>query len=131
MPRPPRGWNDEDRELHRIAVALLRKRYRKGRHTVAAALRTSGGKVYTGVCVDGLHSPCAEPIALGAAIVAGAPTFRTIVAVNRAGVLPPCGNCRQMLIDYAPALEVLVQGGSHPRKVRASELLPFPYRTFS
>lgn len=39
-------------------------------------------------------------------------------------ILPPCGNCRQMLADYAPECEVLLPGG---QTKKAKDLLPFAY----
>lgn len=126
----PRPWSNADLALFARAREVLDQRYRPHRHTVAAALRTSRGKVYTGVCLDGLHSPCAETIAFGSAVMDGDPTIQTIVAVSGKGVLSPCGNCRQMLIDYAPEAEVLVQDGRRRLRVRASDLLPFAFHTF-
>jgi len=79
--------------------------------------------------------PCAEPVALGAAISAGEQGLLAIVAVGGFDapgyVLNPCGNCRQMMIDYAPDMLVIVgdEHGAH-FKVRARDLLPFAYRHF-
>ena len=105
----------EDRELVRAAVDLLRRRYRRERHTVAAALRTRSGRIYVGVNVFAIHGPCAEPVALGAAITAGDPRAAVMVAVCRRGrsypILSPCGNCRQLLFDYAPRAHFLMADG--------------------
>lgn len=124
------AWGNEERALLALATEVLRRHYRPHRHTVACALVAGSGKVYTGVCMDGLHSPCAETIAFGCAKMAGETTILRIVAVNREGVIPPCGNCRQMLIDYAPRAEVLVKGGRPGVKLSAEELLPYAFRTF-
>lgn len=130
MPLKTRAWNEKEQQLYFEAMALLRRRFRRGRHTVACALRTGSGAIYTGICVDGLHSPCAETIALGQALVNGEREVRAIVAVNRWGVIPPCGNCRQMLLDYVPQASVMVRGPAKSVAVRADDLLPFPFRTF-
>ena len=55
--------------------------------------------------------------------------FDTIVAVNEKyvnSVIPPCGNCRQMLLEYCPDIKVILndENGSLI-KVKARELLPF------
>jgi cytidine deaminase len=41
-------------------------------------------------------------------------------------VLSPCGNCRQMLFEYAPACMVILQVDGQYQKVRIGDLLPFP-----
>lgn len=103
-----------------------------GLHTVGAAVRCGSGRVYTGVNLYALHGACAEQVALGAAITQGERVFETIAAVRgEAGeeLLPPCGNCRQILCDYAPDCRVILDTGNGPEKVRAGALLPFAYRT--
>ena len=74
-------------------------------HTVGSAVRCKNGNIYIGVNVSSLHGACAEQIAIGAAITNGEREFECIVAVRGEygeEILPPCGNCRQMLLDYAP-----------------------------
>jgi cytidine deaminase len=41
--------------------------------------------------------------------------------------MPPCGRCRQVLLDYFPAIEVIVGSGDSLRTVSISELLPESY----
>ena len=125
----------EDRALVRAAAGLLRRRYLAERHTVAAAVRTRSGAVFLGVNVGGIHTPCAEPVAIGAAITAGDPRLETMVAVHREGrsypVLAPCGTCRQLLFDYAPRAHVLVPvGAAGVRRLRADAALPAAYSSF-
>ena len=60
----------------------------------------------------------------------GAREFDCIVAVRggeRGEIMPPSGNCRQILGDYMPDCWVIVEDEEGPCKVRAKELLPFPY----
>lgn len=114
--------------------------YRYGFHTVAAAVRARDGRVFTAVNLDatvGRMSVCAEPIALGAAIMAGARGFECIAAVRkpRPGELPaeiavvsPCGGCRELLCDHARDINVIVPGETAPRRVALRDLLPLPYR---
>lgn len=97
-------------------------------HTVGAALRTKEGKVYVGVNVYSVHGACAELVALGAAITAG-----ERVREDRRGergerrAHAPCGNCRQMLSDYAPDCWVVIQEEGNLRKVPAKSLIPHSY----
>lgn len=100
-------------------------------HTVGAALRCKDGTVYTGVNCDGNHGSCAEYITMGMAISAGQREFDTIVAVHEDApnhVLPPCGNCRQMLIEYCPDIKVILNNDNYELvKVGIRDLLPFAY----
>ena len=62
--------------------------------SVAAALITDQGNVYTGVCIDTPCSMgfCAEHAAIAAMITAGESRIEKIVAVNdEAGIVAPCG----------------------------------------
>jgi cytidine deaminase len=124
-----------DKSLIRAATETLIRCYRDKRHTVAAAVRCASGLVYTGVNIDSCgYGPCAEPIAIGAAITAGERDIDSVVAVCRRGdqydVLSPCGNCRQMLVDYAPDAIVIFRIGNEVKKARAADLLPGSYVGF-
>ena len=122
----------EDLELIQAAREAIGRNY-DGVHfnfTVGAAVRCGDGSVYTGVNVYSIHGACAEQVALGAALTVGEREFTDIVAVRGpegAELLPPCGNCRQLLSDYAPGCQVIVPTPAGPRKVPAKELLPFAY----
>ena len=119
--------------LFDAAVAVLQKNYHPVRHSVGAAVLTASGNIYTGVNVESSgHGTCAEPVALGTAISCGERDFSAIVAVCRRGddyrVLSPCGNCRQMLIDYAPEADVVYAESDHAQAVtKAKNLLPGAY----
>lgn len=99
-------------------------------HTVGAAIRCKNGKVYVGVNVYSLHGACAEQVAIGTAITNGERDFDTVVAVRgKEGeeIIPPCGNCRQILHDYMPNCDVIISVDGEPKKIKAKELLPFSY----
>jgi cytidine deaminase len=122
-----------DRELIAAASAVLRRCYRKGRHTVGSAVRCPSGKIYTGVNVEACgYGPCAEPIAIGTAFSQGEQEIAAIVAVKKRGrriiVLSPCGNCRQLVLDYSPGATVLYSHSGKVLKATAAELLPGAYR---
>ena len=125
----------QDRELIESARGALRRRFRADRHTVAAAVRTKSGRVYLGLDIEGIHGPCAEPVAMGAALTDGDSELETIVAVSNGDptypVLSPCGNCRQLILDYAPKAEVIVSfPGGRLARLTAEESLPGYFRTF-
>lgn len=126
--------DSDDRALLDAAARAIRENYDHPRHTVGAAVRCSSGAVYTGVNVESCgYGPCAEPIAIGAAITAGERELEAIVAVGGpagARLLSPCGNCRQLVADYAPDAYVILERDGGPAKIRAGDLLPEPYRNF-
>lgn len=123
----------QDHELIRIALETLAKNFDDGvyNHTVGAAIRCRSGKVYTGVNCDGIHGSCAEYITMGIAISDGARDYDTIVAVHEKHlncVIPPCGNCRQMLLEYCPDIRVIVNDDEGKLvKVGIRDLLPFAW----
>ena len=121
--------SEKDLALIEAARQAIRPNYDGVRfnHTVGAALRCKNGRVYVGVNVYSIHGACAEQIALGTAITQGEREFEAVVAVvgeDGEQIIPPCGNCRQILHDYLPDCEVIL---SKEGKVRAGELLPFAY----
>lgn len=99
-------------------------------NTMAAAARARDGRIVT--AVNAYHftgGPCAELVLIGAAAAQGAYELDTIVAVGDRdrGVVPPCGRCRQVLLDYFPVLKVIVGEGDRIRTVRITDLLPESY----
>ncbi len=125
----------QDHLLIQAAIEVIAKNFRDERHTVGAAVLCSSGKIYTGVNVDSCgYGPCAEPIAIGTAISHGEREFITIVAVggwnSSYPLLPPCGNCRQLLWDYAPKAMVLLDKDGKLIKVGIGDLIPLAYRNF-
>ncbi|MFC8570993.1 cytidine deaminase family protein [Streptomyces sp. NPDC057245] len=122
--------NPVDHELVAAAAHVARTRCRGDNHTVAAAARARDGRIVT--AVNAYHftgGPCAELVVIGAAAARGAYDLVTVVAVGdrERGVVPPCGRCRQVLLDYFPGLEVIVGDGEGVRSVPVAELLPATY----
>ena len=101
-------------------------------HTVGSAVRCKNGKIYRGVNCDGKHGSCAEYIAMGTAISAGEREFDTIVAVRDKApnnIVAPCGNCRQMLIEYSPDIKVILNDDNNKMvKVDIKDLIPFAWK---
>jgi cytidine deaminase len=107
---------------------------------VAAAVRGADGRVWTGLHLGatvGRMSVCAEPVALGRALLEGSGGIAAAVAVRhpKAGeedqsiaVVSPCGACRELFLDHAPDAWVIVPGAAGPVKLPARALLALPYR---
>lgn len=120
-----------DEKLLELARELARTRFKLDAHHVFAAIRTTSGAIFPGVHLEatvGRIAVCAEAVALGNAAVAGDTAVETMVAVNRNGdVVSPCGMCRELILDYAPAAEVIVLGSSGLERVPLASLLPNKY----
>ena len=106
-------FQERDYELIEEAKKVIYLNYDQEHynHTVGAAIRCKNGKVYVGVNLYSLHGGCAEQVAIGTAITNGEREFDAIVAVRgKEGeeIIPPCGNCRQILHDYMPECDVIV-----------------------
>lgn len=119
-----------DLELVEAAAHVARTRCRGDRHTMAAAARARDGRIVT--AVNAYHftgGPCAELVVVGAAAAQGVYELETIVAVGdrERGVVPPCGRCRQVLLDYFPGIKVIVGDGDRGREVPVADLLPETY----
>ncbi len=71
---------------------------------VGAALLTADGRIFTGCNVENISyglTNCAERVAIGAAIAAGAREFLAVAVVADTGMpISPCGACRQVLAEF-------------------------------
>lgn len=96
---------------------------------VGAALLASDGSITEGCNVENASYPagiCAERGALSAAIARGVRDFTAIVIATEADrPTPPCGICRQVMMEFAPHLEVVsvTRDGADARWTM-SDLLP-------
>ena len=95
---------------------------------VGAALEADDGRVFVGSNVENVSyglSICAERMALGAGVVAGARRFRRLVVVTAVDPpAAPCGACRQHLAEFGMDLEVIAVGPSQQRRWSLAALLP-------
>jgi len=129
--------SNSDRRLIKRASDFLLERYEPKRHHAAAAVRC-GKRSYLSLHLDTSgFDVCAEASAVAKAIVAGEERIDAVVAVLWDGskgclpaVVPPCGDCRQLLLEYAPSADVLLcDEEGELLSVKAEELLPYPYRS--
>jgi len=100
---------------------------------VGAALQTSSGAVFGGCNVENAAYPvclCAERGALSAAVAAGLRPGGLVAAVVVTDVdqlTPPCGACRQALIEFAAGLPVLLANKQGRQLHRLENLLPHSF----
>jgi cytidine deaminase len=95
---------------------------------VGAALEADDGRIFAGCNVENASyglTICAERAAVTAAVAAGAQRFRRAVVVTDVDPpAAPCGACRQVLAEFAPALVVDAIGPGSTRRWTMRELLP-------
>lgn len=112
---------------------LAKKLNQTSAHTVIAGALSGSGHIYFGVNCDGIHGTCAEIVAYANAVLAMDSNIETFVAVlinhsNGERIVPPCGNCRQILSELAPRSFVVLSDQKGLEKVPISALLPCPYQ---
>ena len=123
--------------LREAAFAAMARAYAPySEFPVGAALLTADGSVVAGCNVENAAYPsgiCAERGAVMAAVAAGHRAFRLLVLATEADEpAPPCGACRQVLVEFAPRLPVVsVNRDGEVRRWTMAELLPSPFVTAS
>jgi cytidine deaminase len=115
-------------ELIETAKKARKQAYAPYSHyKVGAALLGKSGKVYTGCNVENAsygHTVCAERTAVLKAVSEGEREFEAVAVVTKNGG-SPCGACRQVLSEFAPALIVYIadKDGEY-RTTTLKKLLP-------
>ncbi len=98
---------------------------------VGAALQDTEGRIFVGANVENASfglTNCAERVALGAGIAAGARKFDRLVVVSEATPpSAPCGACRQVLSEMAADLVIEAVGPSGSRRWMMGDLMPDPF----
>ena len=95
-------------DLHNAAMKVLNPReiskiIEAG--SVAAAIESTSGNIYVGVCVDTACTlgVCAERNAIFNMITNGENAIRRVIAIDSDGnAIPPCGACREFMTQLMP-----------------------------
>jgi cytidine deaminase len=94
---------------------------------VGAALLGKSGRVYTGCNVENAAygpSMCAERVAIFKAVSEGEREFEVIAVVTQNGV-SPCGTCRQVMMEFASEMTVIIADTQGIiRRTTVRDLLP-------
>ncbi len=120
-------------EMYRAAAAVRGERalspYLEA-GSVAAAVLSAEGRIYTGVCVDACCGlgVCAERNAIFQLLTAGGGALRRVLVLMPDGTLGlPCGACRELMMQLMPAegkhIAFLLDTGEG-RTVTLGELTP-------
>ena len=97
---------------------------------VGAAVITKKGSIYTGVCIDTDCSlgMCAERNAISTMITNGEFEIEMVAAVDKRGnVLPPCGACREFMMQLKNSSDIKVLVDNKGTVVQLRDLVPYSY----
>jgi cytidine deaminase len=123
----------EYKKLVKGALAAKKRAHAPYSHfRVGAALLASNGRIYLGCNVEistYALTICAERTAIFKAVSEGDRNFKAIAVVSDdPGYTPPCGACRQVLMDLAGNIDFLMINGKGDVKVlKMNKLLPHAF----
>ncbi|MEU6828765.1 hypothetical protein ABZ894_08950 [Nocardia beijingensis] len=121
------------------AGQLIRRHYLEEHHQIGAVVLDSNGHYHDGIHLEamiGRASTCAEACALANGVMAGTHGLSMVVAVRHPKpsepeqvpkIVPPCGLCRELLLDYAPDILVVLPDAQAFQIVPLGEMLPHKY----
>lgn len=127
LPRPYAGGYDE---LIEQAGQAMQRAYAPYSHfRVGAALLAGSGKVYCAGNIENASSGadiCAERAAMAAAIACGESKFEALAVVaDTVDPVPPCGICRQSLIEFGEdILVIMASAAGDALTATTGQLLP-------
>jgi cytidine deaminase len=133
MTRPALAGAPSLESARAAALAAMQRAYAPySDFRVGAALVGVDGSVFAGCNVENSAYPagiCAERGALAAAVAGGVRRFDLLVVATEADEpTPPCGMCRQALVEFAPDLAIVTyttHGGEAQWSL--TTLLPHPF----
>jgi cytidine deaminase len=99
-------------------------------YPVGAAVLTASGNIYTGCNVENASTGltvCAERTAIQKAVSEGDPSIVALAVVTEDGA-PPCGACRQVLLEFGAGARIYIADMSGAvTETTLAELLPAPF----
>jgi cytidine deaminase len=120
-------------DLRAAALRVMERAYAPySGFRVGAVLVGEDGSEHAGCNVENSSFPagiCAERAALAAAVASGTRAFVSLAIATEANEpTPPCGLCRQALVEFAPTLEILsVTRSGGTSRWSLGDLLPTPF----
>ncbi|WP_448569634.1 cytidine deaminase [Thermus sp.] len=96
------------------------------------ALVEAEGEYFLGVNVENAAFPlsqCAERNAVAAMVLSGKRRIDRVHVYSPKGPIPPCGGCRQVLMEFGgPEVEVVLHGPEGEVATTLGALLPMAFR---
>ena len=126
------------KKAHLAAVKARKNAYMPySKYKVGAAVVTKSGRIFAGCNVENASygaTICAERVAIGSAIAAGAGNIIGVVVVTDSKPLAsPCGVCRQVLSEFLPRSGWIAIAS--PKRIESiysiDELLPLSFSSKS
>lgn len=123
--------NEEWNKLYEVAKSVINPVEISNKiyvGSVGAAVLTTKGNIYTGICIDTSCSlgMCAERNAISTMFTNGEYEITKVCAVYKDGtVMPPCGACREFMMQMgnnSRDIEVLVNNDG--KVVKLGDLMP-------
>lgn len=97
---------------------------------VGAALLTKSGQIYTGCNIENASygmTVCAERVAILKAVSEGETEFVLLAVATEIGA-SPCGACRQVMVEFAPDMPVLIADlAGNSTTLSVAQLLPLAF----
>lgn len=118
-----------DAELYAAALRAAEGAYAPySNYRVGAVVVADDGAIHTGANVENAAYPstlCAEAVAIGTAVASGVRSIDTVAV----GCLDdescmPCGNCRQMMVEFGVRRIVAGDGAGGTRSLPFDQVLP-------
>ena len=102
---------------------------------VGAAVLTAEGRIYTGCNIENISyglTNCAERTAIFQAVAHGERDFTHLaICTDTDTWTAPCGACRQVMLEFAPQMQVIMVNSRGERKqLSAAELMPDAFADF-
>jgi cytidine deaminase len=128
--------SDYPQDLYDAAKEILHHAYAPySNFHVAASIRTTTGKVFSGINVENVSyslTCCAEKNAISNMAMTGEREIaEALILVPGPELCPPCGACRQILLEFAVdhcPIHLCTEAGEH-RRFTLEELLPITFNS--
>ncbi len=123
----------KEKELIYSAIEASKKAYAPySNFKVGSSLLTKSGKIIQGCNVENASyglSNCAERTALFTAMTQAEQDIeKLVVYVDRPQFTPPCGACRQVIVELAPKAEILlVNNKDEVKRLTVEDIYPYSF----